>query len=75
MPHGTVLFSTMMVPALACFATVRVAPSTALTSAMDPAPSPCILVGVLTQMKTMSALAMASTTLVEKTRLGWRALS
>lgn len=49
-PQGTVDFSTMMEP-LACLATVLVALSIALTSAMDPAPRPCVFVGVLTHMK------------------------
>lgn len=69
-PQGTVLFSTTTAPALACFAMVLVADSRAPRSALAPAPMPYILVGVLTQMKMMSASAMDAVTLEEKNRLG-----
>lgn len=70
-PQGTVLFSTMIAPLLAFFAMVRVADSSAPKSALAPAPTPYILVGVLTQMKIISAVAMHGTTLVEKNRFGF----
>lgn len=72
-PQGTVLFSTITAPDLACFAMVLVAASSAPRSALAPAPIPYILVGVLTQMKTMSASAIQAVTLHEKNRLGFLA--
>ena len=67
-PHGTVLFSTIIAPVFAFLATTAVALSRMLRSAMAPAPMPYNLVGVLTQMKTISASAIDSDTLVENTR-------
>jgi hypothetical protein len=72
-PQGTVLFSTITAPILAFIAIVLVADSRAQRSALAPAPTPYALVGVLTQIKIMSALAMQGVTLVEKKRLGPRA--
>lgn len=72
-PQGTVLFSTMTAPVLAFFAILLVAASSAPRSALAPAPTPYDLVGVLTQMKMMSASATQGITLVEKNRLGSRA--
>lgn len=68
-PHGTVLFSTITAPAFACFAMVLVAASRAPRSALAPDPMPYILVGVLTQMKMMSAPAMDAVTSQEKNKL------
>lgn len=72
-PQGTVLFSTITAPALACFAIVLVAASRAPRSALAPAPTPYILVGVLTHMKMMSASVMEAVTLQEKNKLGFLA--
>jgi fluoride ion exporter CrcB/FEX len=69
-PQGTVLFSTTMAPSFACFAIMLVALSKMLRSAVAPAPRPYSFVGVLTQMKTMSASEIDSVTLVENVRLG-----
>lgn len=69
------LFSTMIAPLFADFATVRVALSTALRSAIAPAPRPWDFVGVLTQMKMMSALEIDSVTSVENVRFPVRPLS
>jgi MinD superfamily P-loop ATPase len=53
--HGTVDFSTMMAPGLACLATKAVTASNAAMLVAEPAPFPCPLVGVLTAMRTTSA--------------------
>lgn len=68
--HGTVLFSTMMIPGLATMATERAADSNMERSVAAPAPTPAYLVGVLTAKKTMSAAAMCVSQSVEKNRFG-----
>lgn len=70
-PHGTVLFSTMMAPGFAWRAISCTAPSTAVMSVALPAPRPKVLVGVLTARKIMSASAMVVESHV-KNRLGCR---
>ena len=50
-------------------AILRAHSSQFLMLAALPAPMPCVLVGVLTEMKTMSALLISSSMLVEKNRL------
>lgn len=71
--QGTVLFSTMMAPSRACWATTPVTASKAVISVALPAPTPRYLVGVLTATRTMSASLMCLATSVEKARLDLRA--
>ena len=66
---GRVLFSTTIVCPVAASATVRAQASTQRRSLAWPAPSPLVLVGVLTEMNTMSAAAIDASTSVEKVRL------
>lgn len=68
--HGTVLFSTMIAPGLACCAISAVTASNAVMSVAHPLPAPRVLVGVLTEIKTTSASEMHRPTWVLKTRLG-----
>jgi hypothetical protein len=69
-PHGTVLFSTMMAPGFIARATVMTALSSAAKLVAAPAPIPLAFVGVLTLIKTISATAMQLSTEVEKKRFG-----
>jgi len=71
--HGTVLFSTMTAPGLAIKAMERAAASNIEMSVAAPAPSPSVLVGVLTLKNTMSAAEICSSQSEEKNRLGCRA--
>jgi hypothetical protein len=66
-------FSTTRVWSRAALAMRRVQDSTKRRSEALPAPSPSVLVGVLTEMKTQSAAAMAGSMSVEKKRLRPRA--
>lgn len=66
--HGTVLFSTTILSFSASAAIIRVADSKYDKFGALPAPVPAVLVGVLTQTNTMSALLMAPLTSVEKKR-------
>mmetsp|Transcript_3488 Transcript_3488/g.10911 ORF Transcript_3488/g.10911 Transcript_3488/m.10911 type:complete len:236 (+) Transcript_3488:599-1306(+) len=70
---GTVDFSTMILDDLDDCAITRAAPSQYVRSAAEPAPTPRVLVGVLTDTKMMSAFSMAPATSVEKNRLRPRA--
>ena len=63
---GRVLFSTTIVWPRAALATVRALASTHLRSLAWPAPRPVVLVGVFTEMNTMSASPIASSTAVVK---------
>ena len=72
---GRVLFSTTMVWPVAAWATSRAQASTQRRSLACPAPRPLVLVGVFTEMKTMSAAAIEADTSVEKCRLRPRARS
>ena len=74
-PHGTVLFSTMMVPGRAHRATSLAAASNEAMLVARPAPRPNILVGVLTARKMRSALAMPAWASPVKIRLGARVAS
>ena len=71
---GRVLFSTTIVCPWAASATWRVQTSIQRRSEAWPAPTPRVLVGVFTEINTMSALAMAPATSVLKKRLRPRAL-
>jgi hypothetical protein len=62
-----------MVPDLAYVATSLTAPSMAVMSVARPAPTPRLLVGVLTLMRIISASAMVCVQAVEKKRFGKRA--
>ncbi len=73
MRTGKVLFSTTIVWPVATLATWRAQASTQRRSLAWPAPKPLVLVGVFTEMNTMSAAAIASSTAVEKLRLRPRA--
>lgn len=68
--HGTVLFSTKIAPVLALTATSLTTISTAVMSVAQPAPTPVVFVGVLTQMNIMSASAILFDDAVVKVRLG-----
>mmetsp|Transcript_26117 Transcript_26117/g.61218 ORF Transcript_26117/g.61218 Transcript_26117/m.61218 type:complete len:313 (+) Transcript_26117:564-1502(+) len=63
---GTVDFSTTILLEVAISAILRAQSSQFLTLAARPAPIPWVLVGVLTEMKMMSASAMVSSMAVEK---------
>ena len=65
---GTVDFSTTILLEVATLAMVRAQSSQFLMLAARPAPIPWVLVGVLTEMKTMSARAISSSMEVEKKR-------
>lgn len=68
----TVDFSTRVHPGLACCAIVVTALSNAARFVAEPDPNPVVFVGVLTAMKTRSAIAIFCSTSVEKNKLGWR---
>jgi hypothetical protein len=65
---GTVDFSTTILGEVATSAILRAHSSQFLMLAARPAPMPCVLVGVLTLMKMMSAAWISSSMLVEKKR-------
>lgn len=71
-PTGTVLFSTMIAPGFAYLATSRIAPSKAVVFVARPAPTPNILVGVLTDMKITSAWLIALADSQVKYKFCWR---
>lgn len=68
--HGTVDFSTITAPGLATRATDLAADSNMEISVAYPAPRPFDFVGVLTERKTISAMAMCLLQSVEKKRFG-----
>jgi len=73
---GTVDFSTMIAPGLACSATVATTASNVAMSVAEPAPIPRpVLVGVLTATRTTSASLMDFAISVVKKRLGCRAVT
>lgn len=65
---GTVLFSTTILPLSDTSAILRAQSSQFLTLAARPAPIPMVLVGVLTEMKMMSAFLISASMSVEKKR-------
>lgn len=67
--QGTVDFSTTILERVETRAIVLVADSMYAKSAAKPRPCPDVFVGVLTEMKMMSASSMALSTSVEKNRL------
>jgi hypothetical protein len=71
--QGTVLFSTIIAPGFAARAMSLVAPSKADMFVACPAPTPVVLVGVLTLRRMRSASVIAFAISVEKNRLGPRA--
>ena len=71
-PQGTVLFSTMIVPGLAYDAASLTAPSNAVMLVALPAPTPLVLVGVLTAKKITSAVHMLACMSHVKKRFGLR---
>ena len=66
---GTVDFSTTILSVVDTRAIMRAAPSQYVRSAALPAPTPRVLVGVLTETNTMSASATCLSVSVEKNRL------
>ena len=69
---GTVLFSTTILSDVLTSAILRAHNSQFLMLAARPAPIPCVLVGVLTEMNTTSARWISASMLVEKNRLRFR---